>query len=255
MTIAIRKPALGSAATVSRQEASDADRRQMGRRASGETFSVEDPATQEVIAHVPAGDKADIDLAVAGRARGLSRPVRGRASRRPSARGWSGGSATSSNSMPTNSPSSKRSTTASRSPMRAATTCRARSRCSATWPAGRRGSTGETIPVSSPGELARLYAARAGRRRRPDHPVELPADDGGLEARAGARRGLHDRAQAGRADAALGAALRRADPGSRHSRTASSTSSPASARRRARRSPSIPTSTRSPSPARRKSAS
>ena len=32
---------------------------------SGETFPVEDPATEETIAHVPAGDKADIDLAVA----------------------------------------------------------------------------------------------------------------------------------------------------------------------------------------------
>ena len=30
---------------------------------------------------------------------------------------------------------------------------------------------------------ARLHAARAGRRRRPDHPVELPAADGGVEAR------------------------------------------------------------------------
>ena len=44
-------------------------------------------------------------------------------------------------------------------------------------------------------------------------------------------------------------------PGSRHSRTASSTSSPASARPRARRSPSIRMSTRSPSPARPKLAS
>ena len=32
---------------------------------SGKTFAVEDPATEETIAHVPAGDKADIDLAVA----------------------------------------------------------------------------------------------------------------------------------------------------------------------------------------------
>jgi phenylacetaldehyde dehydrogenase len=32
---------------------------------SGKTFAVEDPATEEVIAHVPEGDKADIDLAVA----------------------------------------------------------------------------------------------------------------------------------------------------------------------------------------------
>jgi len=32
---------------------------------SGKTFEVEDPATQNVIAHAPSGDKADIDLAVA----------------------------------------------------------------------------------------------------------------------------------------------------------------------------------------------
>jgi phenylacetaldehyde dehydrogenase len=32
---------------------------------SGKTFEVEDPATQEIIAHVPAGDKADIDAAAA----------------------------------------------------------------------------------------------------------------------------------------------------------------------------------------------
>jgi phenylacetaldehyde dehydrogenase len=36
----------------------------MGRGQSGKTFEVEDPATQEIIAHVPAGDKADINLAV-----------------------------------------------------------------------------------------------------------------------------------------------------------------------------------------------
>src|SRR5581483_4188874 len=66
MTIAIRKPALGSAAT-----AFLAKRHQIligGKwvdALSGQTFSVEDPATQEGIAHVPAGDKADIDLAVA----------------------------------------------------------------------------------------------------------------------------------------------------------------------------------------------
>ena len=60
-------------------------------------------------------------------------------------------------------------------------------------------------------ELPRLHAARAGRRRRPDHPVELPAADGGVEARPGARHRLHRRAQARRADAALGAAARRAD--------------------------------------------
>ncbi len=57
---------------------------------------------------------------------------------------------------------------------------------------------------------AGVHAQGAGRRGRPDHPVELPADDGRLEAGAGARRRLHGRAQAGRADAADGAAARRA---------------------------------------------
>ena len=49
----------------------------------------------------------------------------------------------------------------------------------------------------------------AGRRLRPDHPVELPAADAGLEDRAGARRRQHGGAEAGRADAAHRARLRR----------------------------------------------
>ena len=46
------------------------------------------------------------------------------------------------------------------------------------------------------------HAERAHRRRRTDHSLELSAADGGMEARAGARRGLHLRAEARRADAA-----------------------------------------------------
>ena len=42
---------------------------------------------------------------------------------------------------------------------------------------------GETLPVSR-AERPRLHAAGAGRRLRADHPVELPAADGGVEARA-----------------------------------------------------------------------
>ena len=115
MTIAIRRPALGSAATAFlAKKHQAADRRQMGGcPQSGKTFAVEDPATEEIIAHVPAGDKADIDLAVPPRA-APSRPARGRAFRRPHASVSSGSWATCWNSMPTNSPSSKRSTTASR---------------------------------------------------------------------------------------------------------------------------------------------
>ena len=66
MTIAIRKPALGSAATafLAKKHQMLIDGKWVDAR-SGQTFAVEDPATEEVIAHAPAGDKADIDLAVA----------------------------------------------------------------------------------------------------------------------------------------------------------------------------------------------
>ena len=49
---------------------------------------------------------------------------------------------------------------------------------------------------------------RAARRRRADRPLELPAQHRQLEARPGARLREHRRAEAGRADAALGAAAR-----------------------------------------------
>jgi phenylacetaldehyde dehydrogenase len=66
MTIAIRRPALGSAATafLAKEHRMLIDGKWVAAR-SGQTFPVEDPATQEVIGQVPAGDKADIDLAVA----------------------------------------------------------------------------------------------------------------------------------------------------------------------------------------------
>ena len=63
-----------------------------------------------------------------------------------------------------------------------------------------------------PGGLHVVDPPRAGRRRRPDRAVELPADDGDLEDRPGAGRRQHDRAQAGRDDAADHAQARRALP-------------------------------------------
>ena len=57
------------------------------------------------------------------------------------------------------------------------------------------------------------HPARAARDRRRDHAVELPADDGDLEARAGARRRQRPDPEAGRADAADDAPLRRARAG------------------------------------------
>ena len=66
MTIAIGKPSLSSAAAKYLEEGTQTfDRRKWVAAKSGKTFPVEDPATEETIAHVPAGDKADIDLAVA----------------------------------------------------------------------------------------------------------------------------------------------------------------------------------------------
>ena len=57
------------------------------------------------------------------------------------------------------------------------------------------------------------HPPRAARDRRRDHALELPADDGGLEDRARARRRQRPDPQAGRADAADDAALRRAGAG------------------------------------------
>src|ERR1700761_1341983 len=62
----VRRPELSSAAAafLAKKHQMFIDGKWVDAR-SGKTFAVEDPATQEVIAHVPAGDKADIDLAVA----------------------------------------------------------------------------------------------------------------------------------------------------------------------------------------------
>src|ERR1700733_12378507 len=65
-TTTIHKPALGAAAAafMAKKHQMLIDGKWVDAR-SGQTFSVEDPATEEIVAHVPAGDKADIDLAVA----------------------------------------------------------------------------------------------------------------------------------------------------------------------------------------------
>ena len=72
-------------------------------------------------------------------------------------------------------------------------------------------------------EHALLHPQGARGRGRADHPVELPAADGRLEGGARARGRLHDRAEAGRADAAHGAAARRARARGRASPRACST--------------------------------
>ena len=117
---------------------------------------------------------------------------------------------------------------------------------------------GNTIPISVSRARAKYLAytaARAGRRRRPDHSVEFPAADGGMEAGPGAGDRLHGGAEARRANAAFRIASRRTDSRKPDSPMAWSISFPATAKPPAPLSPRILMSTKSPSPARPKSAS
>ena len=61
---------------------------------------------------------------------------------------------------------------------------------------GRRAQPGGQGRGRVPRGLHVLDAARGGRRHRPDRALELPADDGDLEDRPGARDRQHDRPQA-----------------------------------------------------------
>ena len=82
--------------------------------------------------------------------------------------------------------------------------------------------------------------ARAGRRVRDDHALELAAQPDRLQGRAGARRRLHDGAQAVRGRAAERDHLRRDHRRGRRARRACSTSSTATASTSARRSSAHP---------------
>jgi len=66
MTVTIERPSLSTAAEkfLAKEHKMLIDGKWVAAK-SGKTFPVEDPATEETIGHVPAGDKADIDLAVA----------------------------------------------------------------------------------------------------------------------------------------------------------------------------------------------
>ena len=110
---------------------------------------------------------------------------------------------------------------------------------------------GHTVPVERDG-VALTFREPIGVVG-PDHALELPAEHRQLEDRPGARRGQHGRAQAGVADAALGAALRRAGRRGRHPRGRAERRPRAGRHRRARRSSSTRTSARSASRARPRS--
>ena len=207
----------------------------------GDSFKTINPATEETLAEVAEADDADVDRAVKAARRAFERLV-------PDARQGA-------RQVPlpdrADHPGAQPRVRGARVHRRrqadqgvaATSTCRSPPPTSSTTPAGPTSSSTPS-PERDP---------RAARRRRPDHPVELPAADARLEDRAGARRRQHRRAQAGRDDAAHRAALRRGLPAGRAARRASSTSSPATAAP-ARRSSGTRTSTRSRSPARPRSA-
>ena len=149
-------------------------------------------------------------------------PCRRRAGRRPGGRGGQEAPSTADGRTPaprnaagccsgspsgsgpggTSWPGSRRATPASRSSS-PSTTWTTRATCFEYYGGLATKINGEVIPV--PANAMVLALQGAGGRRRPDHPLELPAADGGLEARARPRGGLHRGHQARRADAALAA--------------------------------------------------
>ena len=168
--------------------------------ASGRTFATIDPSTGEEIAQVAFGEAEDVDRGRRRRARrlrvgclgeGLAGPSSRRAPppRRPDPRGRRRGSAPSSRA--TRASRSARPSARSTSPPTSSPTSPATPSCptARTHPGRRR--------------LLRLLGPRAVRGRRRDQPVELPVPARLLEDRAGARGRQLDRAQDGRADAAL----------------------------------------------------
>ena len=98
---------------------------------------------------------------------------------------------------------------------------------------------GEVIPAAGAGRAA-VHPARAARRRRADHAVELPARHPAVEGGAGAGVRQHRGAQAGRGVVARGRAARRDGRRRRAPRRASSTSCSATAPPSARRCSSAP---------------
>ena len=170
--------------------------------ASGETFAVENPAREETIAHVARGGAEDIDRAVKAARRAFDEGSWRRSN--PSERGkllWRiadrieehGEEFAQLESLDNGKPLAV---------ARAADVALTvdHFRYYAGWATK---IEGETIPINGAerGDLPRLHAARAGGRGGPDHPLELPAADGGVEARGGAGLRQLRGAQAGRADA------------------------------------------------------
>jgi acyl-CoA reductase-like NAD-dependent aldehyde dehydrogenase len=167
MALAIHKPALGKAATafLGRKHRMLVDGKWVEAR-SGETFPVEDPATQEIVGQVPAGDKADIDQAVAAARRAFDSGPWSRLS--PADRSrlvWTLGDLLEKHADEF--AQLEALDTASRSRTRAVTTSAARLPCFVTWPAGQRDLVAKPFPSLHPatGMLrarTRIFESRNG---------------------------------------------------------------------------------------------
>ena len=194
----------------------------------GGTFDTYNPATGEVIAKVAAAGSADVDKAVKAARRALE------------AGPWNTMDAADrgrllfrladlvENQQPRSWPRWNRSTAARRSRDSQRRHARRRQHAALLRRLGRQDRRPDRAGAR---QLPLLHAAAAGRRRRPDHPLELPAADAGLEVGPGPGLRQHHRPEAGRADAVDRPARWRAGHGGRLPRRASSTSSTAWAKR------------------------
>ena len=154
--------------------------------ASGRSFETPNPATGETLARVAEGEAEDIDRAVSAARRAFEEGPWGRMT--PSERGriiWRIGDLILEHldelaqleSLDNGKPFAV---------ARAADVPLAADlfHYMAGWATKLEGNTISTLGAVHAGrQLPRLYLARAGRRRRADHPVELPAADGRVEAR------------------------------------------------------------------------
>ena len=221
-------------------------RRPVGSRPERQDVRDVNPATEEVIASVAEGDAADVDLAV----KAARKPFDGGAWSKMDARDRGrlinkladlieeeadelAALETLDNGKPIRDSQGRRPAADDRLP-----------------PLLRRLRRQDPRPDDSrPRQLLHATRARAGRRRRADHSLELPDADGGLEVGPGPGRRLHDRDEAGRADAAHLPADGPAGAEGRHSRRRDQRRARLRPDGRRRRSSSIRASTRSPSPA------
>ena len=176
--------------------------------ASGETMEVLNPSTGEVIAEVPRSSAEDVERAVEAARKAFAEWER------EDAEGPDGAAA--------------QARRRDRRQRRRADAARVAERRQADGDRGRRDAVLRRQPAllrrrrpHARGQGRRRvrrglhldHPARAARDRRRDHALELPADDGDLEARARARRRQRPDPEAGRADAADDAPLRRAGAG------------------------------------------